>query len=205
MSFRLFPFIGWFVYDWRNLKKFFSNFCWNLFQLSTRIASTCGYCSVSVSFLVSILFIGLSLFYVVSLSFKRQTFSFTACSTSLPDSLLFLFNLPLNVNHSKKISYFLYWWFKQKNISSIKRLANLQLLFHSVFFWTQNDTFVVINFFRIFLRFIFENTISTKIFCLNFEEIWEKVFSLSLFFFGFKGLLQMFQEPFDFDIMWYCL
>ena len=43
-------------------------------------------------------------FYVVSLSFKRQTFSFTASSTSLPDSLLFLFNLPLDVNHSKKRS-----------------------------------------------------------------------------------------------------
>ena len=49
-----------------------------------------------------------SLFYVVSLSFKRQTFSFTASSTSLPDSLLLLFNLPLNVNHSEKRSVIFY-------------------------------------------------------------------------------------------------
>ena len=108
VSFRLFLLFWCFVYDWRNLKNFFSKFCWNLFQLSTRIASTCGYCSVSVSFLLSILFSGLSLFYVVSLSFKRQLFSFTACSTSLPDSLLFLFNLLLNVNHSKKRSVVFY-------------------------------------------------------------------------------------------------
>ena len=108
LSFRLFPLFRWFVYDWRILMTFSSSFCWNLSQLSTRIVSTCGFCSVSVSFLVSILFSGLSLFYVVSLSFKRQTFSFTASSTSLPDSLLLLFNLPLNVNHSKKRSVIFY-------------------------------------------------------------------------------------------------
>ena len=108
MSFRLFPLFRWFVYDWRILTTFSSNFCWNLFQLSTRNASTCGYWSVPVLFMVSILFSGLSLFYVVSLSFKRQTFSFTASSTSLPDSLLLLFNLPLNVNHSKKRSVIFY-------------------------------------------------------------------------------------------------
>ena len=88
--------------------KLFFQFCWNLSQFSTRIASTCGYWSVSVSFLVSLLFSGLSLFYVVSLSFKRQTFSFTASSTSLPDSLLLLLNLPLNVNHSEKRSVIFY-------------------------------------------------------------------------------------------------
>ena len=94
------------------------------------------------------------LFYVVSLSFKSQTISFTASSTSLPDSLLLLFNLTLNVNHSKKRSViFAFWWFKQKNFSSIKRLPNLQLLFHSVFCWTQNDTFFVIIFCRTFLDF----------------------------------------------------
>ena len=92
----------------KNSEKFSSNFYWNLSQLSTRIASTCGYWSVSVSFLVSLLFSGLSLFYVVSLSFKRQTFSFTASSTSLPDSLLLLLNLPLNVNHSEKRSVIFY-------------------------------------------------------------------------------------------------
>ena len=48
------------------------------------------------------------LFYVVSLSFKRQTFSFTASSTNLPDSLLLLFHLPLNVNHPKKRSVIFY-------------------------------------------------------------------------------------------------
>ena len=89
-------------------RLFLPIFFWNLSQLSTRIASTCGYWSVSVSFLVSFLFSGLSLFYVVSLPFKRQTFSFTASSTSLPDSLLLLLNLPLNVNHSEKRSVIFY-------------------------------------------------------------------------------------------------
>ena len=90
---------------WRLFLPIFVEICLNFF---TRIASTCGYWSVSLSFLVSILFSGLSLFYVVSPSFKRQTFSFTASSTSLPDSLLLLFNLPLNVNHSKKRSVIFY-------------------------------------------------------------------------------------------------
>ena len=74
LYFRLFPLFRWFFYDWRILKTFSSSFCWNLSQLSTRIVSTCGFCSVSVSFLISILFSGLSLFYVVSLSSKANIF-----------------------------------------------------------------------------------------------------------------------------------
>ena len=90
--------------------------------------------------------------FLCSLSFfQRQTFSFTASSTSLPDSLLLLFNLPLSANHSKEDQLLFILMVQTEKFSSTKRLPNFQLLFHSVFCWTQNDTFFVITFCRTFL------------------------------------------------------
>ena len=73
--------------------------------------------------------------FLCSLSFfQRQTFSFTASSTSLPDSLLLLFNLPLNVNHSKKDQLFFILmvqtekFFFNKTVAKLTTFISLSLL-----------------------------------------------------------------------------
>ena len=206
MSFRLFPLIRWFVYGWRNLNKFFSNFCWNLFQLSTRIASTCGYCSVSVSFLNSILFIGLSLFYVVSLSFKRQTFSFTACSTSLPDSLLFLFNFPLNVNHSKKDQLFFILMVQTEKLFFNKTVAKLTTFISVSLLLSTKWYLFCTSFFLTYLRCSYPKTQNQLRHFAELSKNFEnKNFGLGSFSFVFKELLQLSREPYKFDIIRYCL
>ena len=136
----------------KNSEVFFMHF---LLIFFSTFYKNCLHVRLLVGFCIILSFHSLqrfvSLFYVVFLSFKRQTFSFTASSTSLPDSLLLLFNLPLNVNHSKKDQLFFILMVQTEKFSSIKRLPNSQLLFHSVFCWTQNDTFFPINFCRTFL------------------------------------------------------
>ena len=110
--------------------------------------------------------------FLCSLSFfQRQTFSFTASSTSLPDSLLLLFNIPLYVNHSKKDQLFFILMvqtekiFFKKTVAKLTTFISLSLLLNTKWY------FFCYQFLQNFLRFIFKDTISTKRFCLTFEEI----------------------------------
>ena len=110
----------------------------------------------SVSFLVSIMFIGPSFFKIDFISFNWRTSSYTASSVGLEERFLFFFRLSLNVNDLKKESFI----FSSVDLSQRSFLQYNDRQIYN-FYFTQScvqykTTFFDISFFSIVLTFIFK-------------------------------------------------